>query len=83
MLPVIAIVREAAEKNNMLLRCVAEAVGCAMEDILDFDLSLFDTTPACLVGLDEEFLTSGRLDDLSMVHGAMTADKTDPRDGYL
>ncbi len=73
MLPVIAIVREAAEKNNMLLRCVAEAVGCAMEDILDFDLSLFDTTPACLVGLDEEFLTSGRLDDLSMVHGAMTA----------
>lgn len=73
MLPVIAIVREAAEKNNMLLRCVAEAVGCAMEDILDFDLSLFDTTPACLVGLDGEFLTSGRLDDLSMVHGAMTA----------
>ncbi len=57
----------------MLLRCVAEAVGCAMEDILDFDLSLFDTTPACLVGLDGEFLTSGRLDDLSMVHGAMTA----------
>ena len=73
MLPVIAIVREAAEKDNMLLRCVAEAVGCGVEDILDFDLSLFDTTPACLVGLDEEFLTSGRLDDLSMVHGAMTA----------
>ena len=73
MLPVIAIVREAAEKNNMLLRCVAEAVGCGVEDILDFDLSLFDTTPACLVGLDGEFLTSGRLDDLSMVHGAMTA----------
>ena len=43
------------------------------EDILDFDLSLFDTTPACLVGLDDEFITSGRLDDLSMVHAAVTS----------
>lgn len=73
MLPVIAIVKDAAEKDNLLLRTVADALGCRMEDIIDFDLSLFDTTPACLVGLDEEFLTSGRLDDLSMVHGAMTA----------
>lgn len=71
--PVIAIVKDAAEKDNLLLRTVADALGCRMEDIIDFDLSLFDTTPACLVGLDEEFLTSGRLDDLSMVHGAMTA----------
>lgn len=73
MLPVIAIVKEAAEKDNLLLRTIADALGCRMEDILDFDLSLYDTTPACLVGLNEEFLTSGRLDDLSMVHGAMTA----------
>lgn len=73
MLPVIAIVKDAAEKDNLLLRTVADALGCRMEDIIDFDLSLFDTTPACLVGLDEEFLSSGRLDDLSMVHGAMTA----------
>lgn len=73
MLPVIAIVRNAVEKDNLLLRTVAEALGVSTADILDFDLSLFDTTPACLVGLNEEFLTSGRLDDLSMVHGAMTA----------
>lgn len=73
MLPVIAIVKDAAEKDNLLLRTVAEAVGCEPADILDFDLSLFDTTPACTVGLNDEFLTSGRLDDLSMVHGALTA----------
>jgi len=73
MLPVIAIVKDAAEKDNLLLRTVADASGCDIADILDFDLSLFDTTPACLVGLNNEFLCSGRLDDLSMVHGAMTA----------
>lgn len=73
MLPVIAVVKDAAEKDNMLLRLVAEALGRKVEDILDFDLSLYDTTPACLVGINDDFLTSGRLDDLSMVHAAMTA----------
>lgn len=73
MLPVTAIVKDAAEKDNLLLRTVADALGCQTEDIIDFDLSLFDTTAACLVGMNEEFISSGRLDDLSMVHGAMTA----------
>ena len=76
MLPVIGIVKEKAEADGMLLRMIAEAVQCEPADILDFDLSLYDTTPACLVGLQDEFVTSGRLDDLSMVHAALTALKT-------
>ncbi|MDE6581842.1 MAG: M18 family aminopeptidase, partial [Duncaniella sp.] len=73
MLPVIALVKEAAEKNDMLLNLVAKEAGVDKTDILDFDLSLYDTTPACRLGLNDEFITSGRLDDLSMVHAAMTA----------
>lgn len=72
-LPVLTIVKEAAEKDNMLLRLVAKEAEVNPEDILDFDLSLFDTTPGCLLGLNQEFISSGRLDDLSMVHAAMTA----------
>ena len=73
MLPVIGIIKDRAEADGMLLRMVAEAVQCRPEDILDFDLSLYDTTPACLVGMNDEFVTSGRLDDLSMVHAALMA----------
>lgn len=73
MLPVLGIVREKAEADGLLLRLIAESLQCETSDILDFDLSLYDTTPACLVGLDDEFITSGRLDDLSMVHGAIRA----------
>ncbi|MCM1051806.1 MAG: M18 family aminopeptidase [Paenibacillus sp.] len=73
MLPVIGIIKDRAEADGMLLRMVADAVQCRPEDILDFDLSLYDTTPACLVGMDDEFVTSGRLDDLSMVHAALMA----------
>ena len=36
------------------------------EDILDFDLYLADATPSCTFGVHDEFLSSGRLDDLSM-----------------
>lgn len=73
MLPVIALVKDTAEKDNMLLNLVAQEAGVKPEDILDFDLSLFDTTPGCLLGLNQEFISCGRLDDLSMVHAAMTA----------
>lgn len=73
MLPVIGIIKDRAEADGMLLRMVADAVQSRPEDILDFDLSLYDTTPACLVGMADEFVTSGRLDDLSMVHAALMA----------
>lgn len=73
MLPIIGIVKERAEADNLLLRLVAEKLQCRVEDILDFDLSLYDTTPACLTGMNEEFISAGRLDDLSMVHAALEA----------
>lgn len=73
MLPVVGIVREKTEAEGRLVSLIAEALQCEPSDILDFDLSLYDTTPACLVGLDNEFITSGRLDDLSMVHAAIVS----------
>ena len=73
MLPVIALINDTAECNDYLLDMVADQLGIDKSDILDFDLSLYDTTPACLVGSNDEFITSGRLDDLSMAYSAMTA----------
>ena len=73
MLPVLGIIKEKAEKNGLVLRMVASELGVYSSDILDFDLSLYDTTKAAIVGLDGEFVTSGRLDDLSMVHAAVSA----------
>ncbi len=73
MLPVIAIINSQAERTGFLLPLIAEEAGVKPEDVLDFDISLYDTTPACLFGLNNEFVSSGRLDDLSMVHAAMRA----------
>lgn len=73
MLPIIAIVNDRLEADNMLIKLVASEMGVKENEILDFDLMLYDTTQACLFGLKNEFISSGRLDDLSMVHAATQA----------
>ena len=46
---------------------LARELGVTSDQILDYDLTLYDTTPACLLGANEEFVSSGRIDDLEMV----------------
>lgn len=73
MLPILGRVENREMARGAVQRLVAEELGVAFDDILDFDLSLFDTTPAATVGLNNEFIMSGRIDDLSMVHAALNA----------
>ncbi|MDE7375953.1 MAG: M18 family aminopeptidase [Muribaculaceae bacterium] len=73
MMPVAGIVNDHLHAGDCLMRMLSDELGVSRNDILDFDLSLFDTTPACLLGINNEFISSGRLDDLSMCHAALTA----------
>ena len=73
MLPILGYINDEMEKGNVLLNLIAEELNVKREDILDFDLYLYDTTPACTVGLHDEFISAGRLDDLSMVHAGLEA----------
>ena len=73
MLPLLGIVNSELEKGNMLMNVITGELNVRQEDILDFDLYLYDSTPACTVGMHNEFISSGRLDDLSMVHAGLAA----------
>lgn len=73
MLPILAHVTNVAEKDNLLLNLIATELGVGINDILDFDMMLYDCQKASFVGLNNEFISSGRIDDLSMVHAAITA----------
>ena len=42
-----------------------------MEDILDFELFLYGVEKGTLVGLNEEFISIGKLDDLAMIHAGL------------
>ena len=73
MLPILGIITDELEKGNLLLNLICEELKVSQEDILDFDLYLADATPACTFGIHDEFISSGRLDDLSMVHAGLQA----------
>ena len=73
MLPVLGVINERLEADGLLLNVLAEELGVKVDDILDFDLSLYDVQKAVLTGLHEEFVSSGRLDDLAMVHAGLHA----------
>lgn len=73
MMPIIAKFNDDMQRNNLLLNMVAQELKVTIEDIIDFDLMLYDTEKACLFGVNNEFISCGRLDDLSMVHAAITA----------
>lgn len=63
----------------MLMNIICKELEVEKENILDFDLYLADTSPACVFGAHDEFISSGRLDDLSMCFAgleAMTATST-------
>ena len=76
-LPLLGNVSDELEKGNMLMNVILEELNrqqpVKREDILDFDLYLADATPACTFGVHNEFISSGRLDDLSMCFAGLEA----------
>jgi len=73
MLPILGIINDELEKGNLLMNIICGELNIKPEQILDFDLYLADATPACTFGVHDEFLSSGRLDDLSMCFAGLEA----------
>ena len=73
MLPILGIVTSELERGNLLMNVICSELAISQEDILDFDLYLADATPACTFGVHNEFISSGRLDDLSMCFAGLEA----------
>ncbi|MDF2882104.1 MAG: family aminopeptidase [Clostridiaceae bacterium] len=73
MLPVISLVNDQLEKGNYLVSEIAKELNVNIKDIIDFDLFLYEFEKGCICGLNNEFISSGRLDDLTMVHAGLKA----------
>ena len=73
MLPLLGIITDELEKGNLLMNVICGELDVKPADMLDFDLYLADATPACTFGVHDEFISSGRLDDLSMCYAGLEA----------
>lgn len=79
-LPLLGQITSQLEAGNLLMNVILEELNSnaagrelCTKDILDFDLYLADATPACTFGVHNEFISSGRLDDLSMCYAGLEA----------
>ena len=78
-LPILGIITDEMEKGNLLINLICKELKVKAADILDFDLYLADTQPACTFGIHDEFISSGRLDDLSMAFAGLEALLASPK----
>jgi aspartyl aminopeptidase len=77
-LPLISLVNEELEKGNYLINAIAKEIKVDPKDIIDFDLFLYEYEKGSIIGLNDEFISAGRLDDLQMVHAGIEAIKEAP-----
>ncbi|WP_291633698.1 M18 family aminopeptidase [Clostridium sp.] len=72
-LPLLSMVNEELEKNNYLISAIASELSVEHKQIIDFDLFLYEYDKGSIIGLNNEFISSSRLDDLAMVHAGIRA----------
>lgn len=73
MLPLLGILNEGDQKKGFLKEMLAREAGVDASRILDFDITLTEHSRGCIMGPDNEFISSTRLDDLAMVHAGVKA----------
>lgn len=73
MLPLLSMLSKEMQNDNLLLKVISKEINVDIQDILDFDLYLYEFEKGCIMGLNNEFISSGKLDDLSMVHSGIKA----------
>ncbi len=61
------------EPGNGILTKVADALGCGVNDILDYDLYLYNADQPELLGADRMLLSAPRIDNLSSVAASLSA----------
>lgn len=72
-LPLLGLINDKFEKDGYLLKLIGEELNVGAEEILGFDLALYEYEKGCLMGMDEELISSSRLDDMWMVYAGTKA----------
>lgn len=72
MLPTLAVVKEGLEKENYLLKLLAKEAKIK-EEILDFELYLYEYEKGNFVGANQELLSASRIDNLASMYGSLVA----------
>lgn len=73
MLPLLSMKEEDVDKGDYLLDLLEVETGIDKENILDYELFLYEYQKGIFTGRKEEFLSASRIDDLAMVYAGLAA----------
>ncbi|GER40921.1 aspartyl aminopeptidase [Striga asiatica] len=59
--------------HQLLMQILSDELGCNVQDIASMELNVCDTQASCLGGANDEFIFSGRLDNLASSFCALRA----------
>lgn len=81
LIPILGLINDTLNKEHYFLELIAKQLGVPMEHILDFDLTVYNAESPCLIGINKEFLSAPRLDNLTSVAALLQAIVSGSRDG--
>lgn len=71
MIPLVSLINDTLEKDDFLLDKLSKTLGVKKKNILDFELFLYEYDKGSLIGNKKEFISSSRLDNLSMAYTSL------------
>ena len=60
-------------RDILRTQLIHQHAECSVEQVLDYELSFYDTQPPSTLGLEDDFFSSARLDNLLSCHAGLTA----------
>lgn len=72
-LPVIGMFEEEKEKKEFFVKYLAKELGVEKEEIINFDLNLYIAEQPSYIGMEDEFISAPRLDNMTSVHAVQAA----------
>ncbi len=72
-LPLLSMKEEGVEKGEYLLNLIYRETGIGKDDILDYELFLYEYQKGIFMGQNEKFLSAPRIDNLCMVYSGLSA----------
>lgn len=82
MLP-LAFMADGKSDEGYLLKLLAKQLKCKVEDILSYELYVYQAEQGCVLGFDDEFISSPRLDNLTSVKACLSGILADKRKAGL
>jgi len=66
-LPLLAMIKESLNQKQFFIEYLAEQLNAKAEDILDYDMYIYNAEEGNIIGMDQDFISCPRLDNLTSV----------------